>query len=95
VENLPRRGYRFTAPVEEEIERPADDAPAAKPTSTALPPNHRRIFVLVLTCITGRREEPEKVLKPLLVLGKERYVPAYSLAIFHAALGAKRDASSI
>ena len=42
--------------------------------------------------VSGRRDEAEKLLNRLMVLGRERYVSAYSLAMVHAALGGKRNA---
>src|SRR5687768_14614583 len=55
VENLPRRGYRFTAPVEEDVDPPRDEAPAADlaPPPTGEPPHRRPVLVLIAIALVA------------------------------------------
>ena len=42
--------------------------------------------------MVGRKEDSHKILDKLITLSEQRYVPAYSLAVIHLALGDRDEA---
>jgi Tetratricopeptide repeat len=42
--------------------------------------------------LAGRKEEARKILNDLTTVSRQRYIPAYSLAVIHLSLGDKEEA---